>query len=623
MSRDRDRVGSLCLLVGLGLALALPAQVGGQCQVFSDPDDFEGFMEEELGWQRLGVEDFEPPVSNLGPGDYAFLLDPLEGGIANVDPQTGLGFPDGLATGLVTILSNVGEPGAAPGEPGSGLAAIGPGFLDPGGPFPGSVMVGAEMFSESTDLLFQEAGYLQAVSFTVEVAFGGTAVVTVFDQYYDEPIAVENIEAPEGQPAFMGVWCVEYAIGRVNIGGPGGELVDDIQMWGFQATTIYVDDDNCPGPGNGTELNPYCSIQTAIDNAADTGEIVVQPGTYYEAINFGGKAVTLRSSYGPDVTIIDGTGSLHVVQCVSGEGPDTVLDGFTVTGGIANEPSSDDHGGGMFNDGSSPTVTNCTFSDNTAWANGGGMYNANSAPTVTNCTFSGNSAESGGAMAGWYGNPTVVNCTFSGNWAIYGGGMYNVNSNPTVTNCTFNGNSAEIGGGMYNGSGSPTVTNCVFWGDTPDEIYDSSKDMPVVTYCDVQGGYSGTGNINVDPIYVDPVNGDFRLSAGSPCIDAGDNTAVPPGTDTDLDGNPRFHDDVGTMDTGNGDPPIVDMGAYEFQGTSCPWDCGDGDGMVGVVDFLALLAQWGTSGSCDFDGKGVAVTDFLALLAHWGPCPGE
>ena len=102
-----------------------------------------------------------------------------------------------------------------------------------------------------------------------------------------------------------------------------------------QADTIHVDV-NCPGPGNGSETKPYCSIQTAIDNAVDTDEIVVAPGTYFEAINFLGKAIALRSSDGADVTIIDGTGNFHVVQCVSGEGPDTVLDGFVITGGNAN-----------------------------------------------------------------------------------------------------------------------------------------------------------------------------------------------------------------------------------------------------------------------------------------------
>ena len=62
------------------------------------------------------------------------------------------------------------------------------------------------------------------------------------------------------------------------------------------------------------------------------------------------------------------------------------------------------------------------------------------------------------------------------------------------------------------------------------------------------------------------------------------------------------------------------------QGPGCPWDCGDNppDGEVGIVDFLAVLAQWGMAGSsCDFDSGGVGITDFLELLAHWGPCPGE
>ncbi len=97
---------------------------------------------------------------------------------------------------------------------------------------------------------------------------------------------------------------------------------------------------------------------------------------------------------------------------------------------------------------------------------------------------------------------------------------------------------------------------------------------------------------------------------------------MPKGTTTDLDGNPRFVDDPDTPDTGFGNPPIVDMGAYEFQGTSpCPWDCGDNDGNVGIVDFLALLSQWGGSGPCDFDGGGVGINDFLELLAAWGTCP--
>jgi len=58
-----------------------------------------------------------------------------------------------------------------------------------------------------------------------------------------------------------------------------------------------------------------------------------------------------------------------------------------------------------------------------------------------------------------------------------------------------------------------------------------------------------------------------------------------------------------------------------FGRSPCPWDCADGDGNVGIVDFLALLAEWGGPGACDFDGAGIGITDFLELLGNWGACP--
>ncbi len=75
------------------------------------------------------------------------------------------------------------------------------------------------------------------------------------------------------------------------------------------------------------------------------------------------------------------------------------------------------------------------------------------------------------------------------------------------------------------------------------------------------------------------------------------------------------------MDTGLGDPPVVDMGAYEFQDTSCDLN---GDGMVGINDFLTLLAAWGPCPDCencqaDFDADcSVGIIDFLLLLQWWG-----
>ncbi len=118
------------------------------------------------------------------------------------------------------------------------------------------------------------------------------------------------------------------------------------------------------------------------------------------------------------------------------------------------------------------------------------------------------------------------------------------------------------------------------------------------------------------------VNGDFRLQAGLPCIDAGHNHAIVNLADTDLDDNPRFADDLNTTDTGNGDCPIVDMGAYELP-TTCPWDL-DCDDNVSTADLLDLLSQWGTDpgGPPDFDGDGnVGTADLLELLSNWGTCP--
>ena len=101
------------------------------------------------------------------------------------------------------------------------------------------------------------------------------------------------------------------------------------------------------------------TIQAAI-NAATSGsdEVLVAPGTYNEIIDLLGKAITVRSTGGAAVTTIDGTGlSDSVVKCASGEGPDTILDGFTITGGTGGNTSEsgDPVGGGMFNSGSNPT----------------------------------------------------------------------------------------------------------------------------------------------------------------------------------------------------------------------------------------------------------------------------
>lgn len=257
----------------------------------------------------------------------------------------------------------------------------------------------------------------------------------------------------------------------------------------------------------------YTTIQTGINYAKDGDVLVVAPGTYVENISYHGKKVTVRSSSGPGVTVIDGSQTFSCVTFNKNEDLNSILDGFTVTNGGGNSGiTGGKKGGGVYCENSSPTIINCRIIFNCHKAfSGGGMYNLESSPSITNCHFSGNGRPAfGGGMYNDLSSPIITNCVFSGNSVLSsGGGMYNDTSSPILTNCVFAGNWADdMGGGMYSttvysapGGSKPILNNCFFLGNG---VYikgggmycftQIAKTAPILTNCAFIGNTSAAGN---------------------------------------------------------------------------------------------------------------------------------
>ncbi|RMG23419.1 MAG: DUF5123 domain-containing protein [Armatimonadetes bacterium] len=284
------------------------------------------------------------------------------------------------------------------------------------------------------------------------------------------------------------------------------------------------------------------TIQAAINVAQDFDRIIVADGVWsgpgFFDIRLNGKKLTVMSANGPENCIIDAQNQGTVFWLDHPwEDENAMIQGFTIRGGRSN------FGAGI-------------------------RCGSLSRGIVKDCIITGNFVEfDGGGIGIGSASPTFINCVIVNNRAIGGGGAVNVfnNSNATFINCTISGNQSA-GGAVQLGGANPTATfvNCVIYGNNSPAAIQVTAGTATVSYSDVEGGFSGTGNIDADPLFVDPANGDFSIGAGSPAIDAGDNTAVPSGVTEDIAGNPRFVDDPGTPDTGNGTAPIVDMGAYEF-----------------------------------------------------------
>ncbi len=251
-------------------------------------------------------------------------------------------------------------------------------------------------------------------------------------------------------------------------------------------------------------------------------------------------------------------------------------------------------GGAVRNHFTVASITICDFLSNESTEKGGAISNKDSVTNIEHSRFYGNVSELGAAISskGFACSTYTYNNVLVDNTAGTGGAIYNDQALLESVNDTITANSADTAAGIFNGgtTGVADVTNGILWANSDNNGTDYSAQITssagLVSYSCIQGGGGSDNNIGLDPMFTaqaddggdgwadDPDTdqtdesandnfGNYKLLCGSPCVDAGDNTAVPPGASQN-----RFLDDWLTEDTGNGQPPIVDMGAFEFEG--CP-----------------------------------------------------
>lgn len=356
----------------------------------------------------------------------------------------------------------------------------------------------------------------------------------------------------------------------------------------------------------------YPTIQWAINAAsyfvADT--VLVTNGIYYENLDFGGKAVTVTSVNGPQVTIIDGSAAGSVVNFSNGENTNSRISGFKLTNGTSGVNAS-----GLAPTISSNIIVNC----------GTGIACYSGSPVIVNNLIS-NSAGSaiyffdtstpllagnvlmsnqgGGVNMYVAGSPTIINNLIQDNIGdgitmmggsdanivqnvILGNSGYGIdalipasNRGPFIINNTIANNTNA---GIYeNGfpSSSQIINNIVVgtpaiamspWYNLPPAVIQFndfySPDGGVVYNGDVITNLTGLdGNFSAAPWFNCQPEGDFHLLAGSTCIDAGTNSA-PYLPSSDYDNNPRVL--VGNSNNA----AVVDLGAYEFNPLYPPVPC--------------------------------------------------
>ena len=317
----------------------------------------------------------------------------------------------------------------------------------------------------------------------------------------------------------------------------------------------------------------FPTIQSAID-AADPGDTVLVANGIYQGpgnrdIRFHGKAITVRSQNGPDVTIIDAQGTPTVPHRAflfsNAETRSSVLDGFTITGGATLPGAIADifNGGGILIQAASPTIRNCKFIDNQCGCWGAAIYSGDftettagiASPLIENCFFENNAADDeGGGFFSW-GNfqgsePIVRNSVFINNSAgAGGGGVTNFGGNTlTLDHVTMVNNQSPSGFGANAFLGDTVISNSIVWGDSGPGFAEWSTTSNTISFSMIQGGAPGVGNLDVLPNFQPD---GFHLRPTSPLIDAGQ-AAGPSVGGFDIDGQPRLigrRTDIGADET--------------------------------------------------------------------------
>jgi hypothetical protein len=291
----------------------------------------------------------------------------------------------------------------------------------------------------------------------------------------------------------------------------------------------------------------YSTIQAGINAGVEGDTVLVQPNTYYENIIISGNNIVLGSLFLTtgdtnyiEQTVINGIAINPVIAMPGNLNSSTIITGFTLTGGR----NSSGGGAGIDCYRSSPVICNNIIKMNF----GSGVFCWYSNAIIKDNAIYQNMAiyTGGGISCVFTGSPVITGNAIYLNSAEYnGGGIYCQDCLPTITNNTIYHNSALYsGGGIDCYRSDAVIINSIIWENFASAFPEIRANgcNPVVCYSDICGGYAGEGNINADPLLIDPGSGNFHLQAGSPCIDAGDPSSPPDPDSTRADMGAFYYD---------------------------------------------------------------------------------